>query len=297
MSTTPLLSIVTTPARAAFDTSPLSDRFGVEVTGIDLRDPLDAAAKSAIDQAFIEHHVLVFRDQDLDAQQQFDFTLNFGELENHVIRASDGAHTPLVHVVSNLDHAGEPTLTPNSHGNYFWHTDKSYHDIPSLTTLLHAKTLPPEGGDTQFANMHLGYERLSQTRKQQLHGLRVIHSWEASRINTGNRPASEDEKRERPPVEHPLVRTHPDSGRKLLYLGAHTSHIVGMPGDEGKALLAELLDLCTQPDYIYTHRWSAGDLVMWDNRCLVHRALSNYDMAHCPRVLHRTVVRGSKPYS
>jgi alpha-ketoglutarate-dependent taurine dioxygenase len=296
MPTSQLSSVATEPAHAAFDTSPVSDRFGVEITGIDLRDPLDAAARSAIEQAFVEQHVLVFRDQDLDAQQQFDFTLNFGELENHVIRNRDGARTPLVHVISNLDDAGKPTETPHSHGNYYWHTDKSYHDIPSLATLLHAKTLPPEGGDTQFANMYLGYERLSQARKQQLQGLRVIHSWEASRINTGNRPASEEEKRERPPVEHPLVRTHPVSGRKLLYLGMHTSHIVGMPHDEGKALLSELLELSTQPDCVYTHQWRAGDLVMWDNRCLVHRALSNYDMARWPRVLHRTVVKGSKPH-
>ena len=278
-----------------FVTTPIADSFAAQITDIDLREPISANTQAAIEEALVEHHVLVFRDQDLDAQQQNDFTLNFGEIESHVIRRRDGGRTPLVHVISNLDETGKPTLKPHSFGNYYWHTDKSYHDIPSFATLLHAKILPPTGGDTQFTNMYLGYEHLSEARKQQLEGLRVVHSWEASRINTGNRPASEEEKRERPPVEHPLVRTHPVSGRKLLYIGMHTSHVVGMPHDEGKALLTELLELCTQPQCIYTHQWRAGDLVMWDNRCLVHRALDNYDMASFPRVMHRTVLKGSKP--
>jgi alpha-ketoglutarate-dependent taurine dioxygenase len=291
-----LSSFVTTPVDDASGTLGALGVFAAQITGIDLREPIDAVTKVTIEEALVEHHVLVFRDQDLDAQQQNDFTLNFGEIENHVIRRRDGGRTSLVHVISNLDENAQPTVTPHSFGNYYWHTDKSYHDIPSFATLLHAKTLPPSGGDTQFTNMYLGYERLSAARKQELEGLRVVHSWEASRINTGNRPASEEEKRERPPVEHPLIRTHPVSGRKLLYIGMHTSHIVGMAHDEGKALLTELLELSTQPEFIYTHQWRAGDLVMWDNRCLVHRALDNYEMGRFPRVMHRTVIKGSKPF-
>ncbi|MCB1739891.1 MAG: TauD/TfdA family dioxygenase [Gammaproteobacteria bacterium] len=269
---------------------------GVEIGGLDLRQPIDESTRAAIEQAIADHQLLVFRDQDLSDEQQFQFTLRFGEIENHVVRRPDGSRTPLVHHVTNLDQAGRPTRTPASHGNYHWHTDKSYHEIPSYATLLHARQLPPSGGDTQFANLYLGYEALPQSRRRELEGLRVVHSWEASRINTGNRPATEDEKRERPPVEHPLVRTHPVSGRKLLYIGMHTSHVIGMPTDAGRALLDELLAFCTRPEFVYTHHWQPGDLVMWDNRCLLHRALDNYDMGSFPRVLHRTVLKGSRPY-
>ena len=269
---------------------------GAAIGGIDLKHPLGAGTLEAIRAAFLQHQILIFKDQDLTPLQQHAFSLNFGELEGHVIRLDDGKPAPLVHVVNNLDREGRPTAKPFSHGNYFWHTDKSYHDIPSLATMLHARQLPPEGGDTEFANLYLSYEALPTARRRELEGLEVVHSWEASRRNTGNRPATEEEKRERPPVTHPLVRTHPDSGRKLLYIGIHTSHVVGMPEDEGRALLAELLEFCTRSDFVYAHRWQAGDLVMWDNRCLLHRARDNYEMARWPRVLHRTVVRGTRPY-
>ena len=150
------------------------------------------------------------------------------------------AKAPLVHVISNLDANGNPTSKPYSHGNYYWHTDKSYHAKPSFATLLHAVEIPPSGGDTQFANLHLAYEALPEARQRELAELRLEHSWEASRINTGNRPATEDEKRDRPPVIHPLVRTHPDTGRKLLYIGTHVSHVVGMERAESAALLEEI---------------------------------------------------------
>ena len=274
----------------------LSDVMGAEVTGVDLSKPLTPVLKQAIMEAFLEHHLLAFRDQHLTPEQQHAFTLNFGEIEEHVARLPDGEKLPLVHVVNNLDKDGNPTAKPHSTGNYFWHTDKSYHDVPSLATLLHAVELPPDGGDTLFCNTYKAYETLPEERKQQLAGLRAIHSWEASRRNTGNAPATEQQKRERPPVSHPVVRTHPETGRKLLYIGIHTSHIEGMPETEGKALLDELLEHAAAPGHVYRHQWHEGDLCMWDNRCLLHRADANYDMGRHRRILHRTVVRGSVPY-
>ena len=253
--------------------------------------------RDAILDAFIEHHVLVFRDQDLTKDQQHAFTANFGELEQHVGRLPDGSRYPIVHTVTNLDPvSGKPTPTPSTHGNYFWHTDKSYHAVPSLTTLLHAVEVPPEGGDTLFANMHMAYDALPEDEKRALEGLKAVHSWEASRRNTGNKPATEEQKRERPPVVHPVVRTHPVTGRKSLYLGMHIGHIEGMPEAEGKAMLDDLLERATVPAHVYRHQWKKGDLVMWDNRCLLHRADRNYDMSVHPRVLHRTVVIGTVPY-
>ena len=279
--------------RPAFEITAFGGPAGAEITGLDLSVPLEAAARTAILEAFLAHHVLVFRDQDLTPEEQHAFTLNFGELENHVIRLADGKPPPLVHVVSNLDREGRPTAKPYSHGNYFWHTDKSYHAVPSLATLLHAREVPAAGGDTLFANTALAYARLASATKARIAELRVEHSWEASRANTGNRPATGEEKRERPPVVHPLVRTHPESGAKCLYLGMHTSHIVGMEREEGRALLADLQDRATRDDLVYVHQWRPGDLVMWDNRCTMHRADANYDMAAHRRVLHRTVVKGT----
>ena len=283
-------------AKPPFTVNRLSDVAGGEIRGIDLSQPISPEVCDAILDSFVKHHVLVFRDQDLTKDEQHAFTLNFGELEQHVGRLPDGSRYPVVHTVTNLDSVtGKPTPTPNTHGNYFWHTDKSYHAVPSLTTLLHAVQVPPEGGDTLFANMHMGYDAISNEEKRSLQGLKGVHSWEASRRNTGNKPASEEQKRERPPVVHPVVRTHPATGRKSLYLGMHIGHIEGMPRVEGKAILDDLLERATVPAHVYRHQWKKGDLVMWDNRCLLHRADRNYEMSAHARVLHRTVVIGTVP--
>ena len=291
-----MAEIETANAPVPLELEVLSPVAGAEIRGLDLSNPIDKAVRDAIYDAFLAHHVLVFRDQSLSDTAQHDFSQNFGPLEEHVFRLEDGSKSPLVHLVTNLDTDGRPTATPHTHGNYFWHTDKSYHEVPSLATLLHAVTLPPSGGDTQFANTQLAYEALPEERKRALAGLRVVHSWEASRRNTGNKPATKVEKRERPPVTHPLVRTHPDTGAKLLYIGCHTSHVEGMDYEAGRALLAELLAHSEQPQFVYTHQWRPGDFVMWDNRCLLHRGVRNYDMATQARVLHRTVVKGTRPY-
>ena len=274
----------------------LSPAGGVAIVGANLAQPLSAALREAVLAAFRDHHILVFRDQDLSKDEQFAFTRQFGEIEDHVARHSAASRYGLVHTVTNVGDDGRPTTKLTATGNYHWHTDKSYHAVPSLMTLLHAKELPPEGGDTQFANMAMAYEALPEATKQKIAGLRVIHSWAASRRRAGAPPPSEIEMTERPPVDHPLVRTHPDTGAKTLYIGNHASHIFGVPEAEGEMLLSDLLEHATQPQFVYTHHWQDGDLVMWDNRCLLHRALANYEMTKHRRVLHRTVVTGTAPF-
>jgi alpha-ketoglutarate-dependent taurine dioxygenase len=167
---------------------------------------------------------------------------------------------PLVYLVTNIDEDGNPTETPPTHGNYFWHTDKSYRPVPSFATLLHAREVPSSGGDTQFANTALAYDALPDERKHRIANLRVVHSWEASRNNTGNVPATAEEIADSPPVTHPLVRTHPDSGQKSLYIGTHTSHIEGMDYQQGRALLKELLEHAEQPQFVYPINGSVGRL-------------------------------------
>lgn len=259
---------------------------------MDLSKPLSEGEKQLVREAFLEHHILVFRNQKLSKPEQAAFTEQFGELESHVARQHDGSGTPIVHTVSNLDAQGKPSYKPTTHGNYFWHTDKSYHAKPSLATLLHAIELPKQGGATQFANISLAFDALPEERKKAFADLKVVHSWEANRRNTKNRPATEEEKRDRPPVIHPMIRTHPETGRKVLYIGIHTSHIVGMSTTESRTLLDELGDFCAQDEFVYTHDWQPGDLVMWDNRTLLHRANANYGMNKERRILHRTVIKG-----
>jgi taurine dioxygenase len=277
--------------------APLSAAAGVTITGVDLTQPLLPELRDRILGAFRDHHVIVFPDQALSREQQYTFTANFGEIERHVARNPQSKRYAVAHVISNLDSDGNPVDRSSSPvSNYRWHTDKAYYPVPPMLTALYAVEMPPEGGDTEFANTEMGYAALPQETKRRIAGLRVVFYWGAGRRESGNAPLSDAQLRERPPVDHPLVRTHPATGKKALYLGNHASHILGMPEATGAALLDELLDHTTKPDFVYAHRWRKGDLVIWDNRCLLHRAVANYEMGRYRRVLHRSVVRGTVPF-
>lgn len=280
-------------ANPEFEIRPLSDLMAAEVIGLDLSRPLDAAARETVYKAFLDHQLLVFRDQTLAKPEQIAFTEQFGTLERHTLRNKGLDDFPLVHVVSNLDETHKPSGKVNS---TLWHSDKSFRPEPSLATILHAVTLPPDGGDTVFANMYAAYDALPEAGKAELDGVRVIHSWELSRENIG-RVMSEEEKRDAPSMSHLLARTHPETGRKCLFLGMHASHLEGMPTMEGRARIERLEAHATQPRFVYRHRWRAGDILMWDNRCLLHHADPNFDAALHPRVLHRTCLRGATPES
>lgn len=276
--------------------TPLSVATGAECTGTDLKDLGDDEWERML-EAYHRYSLLVVRDQVLPKGDQIAFSKRFGELELPIRKDYIGTDYAELHVVTNVDATGKSNNTKGleNPGNYFWHTDASYMKEPASSTLLYAIDIPETGGDTNFANMQAAYDALSSSMKERIHGLRAVHSWEQSRHNSGSRPASEEEKLLAPPVAHPLVRTHPETGRQALYLGNHTSHIEGMPLDEGRTLLQELLEHATQPHFVYRHKWRVGDIVIWDNRSLLHKASDDFDMNNCRRVLHRTVVQGTVP--
>jgi alpha-ketoglutarate-dependent 2,4-dichlorophenoxyacetate dioxygenase len=261
---------------------------GAEIAGVDLSRPLSAGALAQARAALLEHQFLVFPGQALSREQQYEFTARFGEVESHG-GGRPGKRQDIAHVTANLDTDGNPSDRFAKGANYRWHTDKPYYRTPPALTTLYAVELPPAGGDTEFANTALAYNALPEAAKRQIGGLRVSFQWEG-----GRRPGYYAN--DLPPVDHPLVRTHPETGRRALYLGNHATGIVGLAEAEGAALLEALLRHATQPRFTYAHRWRAGDLVIWDNRCLLHRAVANYEMTKYRRVMHRNVVKGTVPY-
>ena len=268
---------------------PLSKLMGAEVIGLDLTIPLTAELRNDIYSAFLDYQLLVFRNQNLNKSEQIDFTKQFGELEKHTLTNKGSADSPFVHIVTNLDEKGQPTGRVKS---TLWHSDKSFRKAPSMATLLHAKILPPKGGDTCFANMYAAYEGLSTDAKSDLKSLNVVHSWELSRENIG-RQLSQKEVDDAPPMIHPLVREHPDTAKKCLFLGMHASHIEGRDISESRSKIEELERHSTQGKFTFRHHWKEGDMLMWDNRCLLHRADTNFEAAKYPRVMHRTCLRGT----
>lgn len=269
---------------------PLSPRLAAEVIGLDLRRPLSASTCKAVYDAFVRYHILCFRDQSLTPEEQIAFSEQFGTLERHTLR-NRGTGNPMVHTVTNLDASGKPS---GKVASTKWHTDKSFRELPSMATILHAIVMPPQGGDTLFADMEAAYEALPAAKKAELDGVRVVHSWELSLAKNGIR-ISPEEAADAPPMSHPLVRLHPDTGTRSLFMGEHASHFEGRPMEEGRAVLAELEAHATDERFQYRHNWRPGDILMWDNRCLLHRADPNFDAAFHPRVLHRTCLRGTTP--
>jgi len=283
-------AVETLPVVTPFD-APL----GAEISNIDLSQPLSEAQFAVVEQAFLDRHVLVFRDQPLTDEQHLAFAKRFGELEGHVNKSTHHKKHDKVQVFSNVNDDGSTKGIHPELGTLVWHTDKSYVATPSLTTVLRSPEIAKEGGDTLFANTHAAYDDLDEAMKAKIDGLQAEHSWKRSREKVGERPATAEEIAAAPPVQHPIARTHPVTGRKCIYIGSHTSHIVGMDEAEGVALLAELEAHATQDKYIYRHKWQVNDVMMWDNRSTMH-CVTPYDAAKEKRAVHRVVVKGDRPF-
>jgi taurine dioxygenase len=274
--------------------SNLSAHTGADVHGVDLTQPVDAALREQLNRAFVAHSVLVFRDQHLSPEQLLEAVELFGEVfPQHNTRFSL-PECPLIHYISNQDFYPDGKRYIPGEG---YHTDHSNAAEPPKATVLHAVQLPDRGGDTQFVNMHRAYEDLSDTTKRRIDGLKAVHVYQ-SRHSERKLMALSDANREAVPdaVLHPLVRTHPESGRKSIYLNPiRIEGIVGLTENEALTLLDGLLAHAIQPQYEYRHRWRPGDLVMWDNRCLLHKANGDYDMDQT-RYLYRIMLRGDAPF-
>lgn len=289
----------TPPVTGPFDIRRLHAALGAEVVGLDLSTPPDDAAFARVHRAHLDHHVLVFRDQrHLTPQQHVDFSRRFGPLQIHVLRQFLLAGHPEILVVSNIVENGQPIGLGDA--GHYWHSDLSYKDTPSLGSLLHAQELPEEGGDTLFANMHLAWDTLAPELRRAVQGLKAEHSYlakyeELRQRNPWRPKLTEAQIAEVTPAVHPVVRTHPETGRQALFVSEHfTTRIVGLPEDESTDLLARLFAHSVRPDHVYRHRWQPHDLVFWDNRSVIHLAAGCPD--HLRRRLNRTTVQGDVPY-
>lgn len=274
----------------------LAEALGAEVSGVDLAQPLPPETFAAVRRAWHEHLVLRFRGQQLSDPQLLAFSRQLGELDppgpNPYGRAFLTDH-PEMNVISNIRIDGMP-IGGLGDGEAIWHADMTYVETPPMAAVLYALEVPPEGGDTYWANMHLAYDTLPPALKQRIAGREAIHDAtynSAGLLRKGYREVRDP--REAPGAHHPLVRTHPETGRKCLYLGRRrNSYVVGLEIADSEALLDALWAHATQPRFTFRQQWRAGDVLLWDNRCTLHRR-DAFDPA-ARRLMHRTQIKASK---
>jgi alpha-ketoglutarate-dependent 2,4-dichlorophenoxyacetate dioxygenase len=285
---------------ASLTTRQIGPCFAAEVDGLDLRKALSPEHAAAVHAAMDEYAVLVFHDQDLNDEEQLAFSRSLGELEHAIgtsLRAPDEYRLPTTFAdVSNLDKNHQVFARDDRRrlfaiGNRLWHSDSSFKAIPAMYSLLHARRIPSKGGNTEFADMRAAYDALDEETKAQAEDLVCEHSQIYSRQQLGFTDFTEEERARFAPVLQRLVRAHPSTGRKSLYLSSHAGGIVGWPVPEARAFLRDLVEHATQRQFVYAHRWRVGDLVVWDNRRTMHRARPF--PVHEPRDMRRTTLVGT----
>ena len=275
-----------------------------EVDGVDLREPLDPETAAAIEAGMDKYAVLVFRGQDITDEQQAAFSRNFGTLErpgsvSNITKPDQVRLGPEMADISNLDRENKVFDRDDRRrmfnlGNRLWHSDSSFRAIPAKFSLLSARVIPSKGGETQFADMRAGYDALDDETKERIEDLICQHSLIYSRGLLGFDELSEKERANFKPVLQRLVRTHPVTGRKSLYLSSHAGTIVDWPMPEARCFLRDLIEEATRPEFVYTHEWRLHDLVVWDNRQTMHRARRFNDTEEV-RDMRRTTVAGEEP--
>ena len=276
----------------------LHPHFAAEVTGVYLRD-LDDPTFAQLRAAFEEHSVLVFHDQHLTDDEQIAFTLRFGPLEETTRSIAQNARVaPQIADLSNVDAEGRTFAADDRRmlyhkGNQLWHSDSSFKPVPAMASLLSAREVPSGGGETEYASLRAAWDALPRTLQARLEGMVAVHSFAYSRGLIAPGLLLPEQEAALPPVKQRLVRVNAATGRQAVYLGSHASYIVGLPVDEGRRLLHDLLEHATQPQFVFQHRWRVGDCVMWDNRAVLHRGRP-WD-GRQRRVMHRTTVAGDGP--
>jgi len=292
------MSAVLQPRVQDFKIRALDAPLGAEVLGLDLSQPLGSDEFQRLHRAHLHFHVLVFRDQHISPSQQVDFSRLWGALQIHVLCKFQLAGHPEVLVVSNIREDGKPIGLGDA--GVFWHSDLSYKEKPSLGSLLYAQELPAEGGDTLFANMHLAWDSLPIHLRRIVEGRKAEHSYLAKYAELQKRSPwrpnlTPEQIAEVRPVVHPIVRTHPETARKALFVSEHfTTRILGLPDDESSAVLANLYAHSVQPQLLYRHQWQPHDIVFWDNRSVMHQATGCPE--HMRRKLYRTTIEGDVPF-
>jgi alpha-ketoglutarate-dependent 2,4-dichlorophenoxyacetate dioxygenase len=277
---------------------PVTPDFAAEIGDVDLSRPLSPEDRDAIKAAFWQYAVLVFPAQELTSDQHVAFAQVFGPMEPNINTYQDEIKKnridERVSDVSNLDHDDE-LLPANSRkrlsglANRLWHTDSIFRHVPARASLLYSRIVAPIGGHTQFADMRAAWDALPEATRRRIDGLKVEHSIFHSRAKLGFTDYSERERASLPPAQQVLVRTIPETGRRALYTASHAVRVIGLPEDESRSLLEELMAHATQRQFVHTHRWRLHDLVMWDNRCTMHRG-TEYDERRWKRDMHRATV-------
>lgn len=271
--------------------------FGAEITGVDLARPLDAATRAVIVETMDRYAVTVIRGAPVSQEAQIAFAKNFGPLDeiNGVLQTDIKRRVSAELVdISNMDEDSNILELDDRRrlfnlGNRLWHTDSSFKRIAAKYSMLHAHAVPPEDGETQVCDLRAAYDGLSGSMKARVEDLVAVHSIFTSRALLGFDNFSDEEHDRLPPIQRPVVRVHPGSGRKTLYLASHIGRVIGRPVAEGRLLVRDLMEHATQPKYVYTHQWCVGDTLIWDNRCTMHRAMP-FDEAAYKRDMRRATV-------
>jgi taurine dioxygenase len=277
------------------DIRPLTPKLGAEIRNVRLAEGMTDELFRAIYDAYLRYQVLLFPPQDVPPASQVGFARRFGEVQIHVMNQYHADGFPELYRLSNLDENGKPNGKHPDRGTLAWHTDGSWQRVTGHATIIYGEVMPETGGETHFCDMYGAYERLPDAWKKRIASMRAVHNLDFSRTRRhGEDPMTEEQRRAKPPVDHPIVRTHPETGRKCIFLGDHAEYIVGMPYDEGRDLIEELNVLAVHPDLTYEHHWKTRELIAWDNRCVMHRATA-YDPATQGRVIRRCTVLGEVP--
>lgn len=280
-----------------FSVKPLHPVLGCEIIGITLEQAVSPKLFAAVYEAFLDYQLILFRDVDLPPATQVAFARNFGEVQIHVLSSHYGTKQfPEIYFLSNLDKDGNPSGKHPDKGTLYWHTDGSWRERTGQATMMYSEVVPEAGGETEFADMYSAYDLLPAAMKARIQGRRAFHNLDFSRTRRhGEDLLTAQQKSEVPPVAHPIVRTHPETGRQAFFLGDHAEWIEGMDHDEGRALIEELNAMITPQARVYAHRWAAHECIVWDNRCTLHRA-TPFDEARLKRVMRRCTINGDRPF-